>query len=1483
MSLEPAVLPIRLDSYQNLQLLRYTLEVEALDRGKNVQKRISVIFPIQPPAATQQQPLPNTTLCPRKARNIVRLPPIRHLSLLPPAPKVPRFRSLAPVAASELRVEPESASADTNDARRIAEDLARSTAEVGFASPVLDGRTAAWAHDQQQRLRKRAYPSLLTAANAEAPSTNGAASDGGGPLGSGDSSASGSSLPAPMQLHSTSTALSSLVVLAHDSLRDHISDYADAHRWIDSFFDKLESRATASNGGPRPALSELMKTPGRKRTVGANATNHAAAGHSLASAKKDPLATLLFADAGSARAHSPHDKENSTFSATGSGTGTRTSPRKLLSPLAAAATASSRTGKPAASPIRLSPRPALATASKEKTKAQSAPVPEPAPAQEPVVEVASVEPEQPTRPVAEPPVQEEPEPTTIVLDVVEKEVKADLSIIGEEEEEDAAEVASSFRASEAATSLVMETQLSQPIANTSAQLPPRSVLSPPRNVSNASSVAPEADAEEDHTVPLNDAPSTLRSADLSSSLSASTTRTPGSSTSRFTLGTYSAGKLGGLGIGSSPPPAGTAPATAGGRLANPRISSGGPAPRQLNFVGLPKKSLGHGLGLGRGWNNQSGSNVGDSQSSTGTSNKSVTLSDSAPATDVEVEQATTVTASGSTKRKSITGPDLANKTPKLAEPALTEQELKRKRYEELNNRMQSLQARQSVLGGRASNVAGPFGANAIFGANKPFGGSSSSLFQSTAPLASAKTTVGATQSTAVPASAPAPEAPQAANARRPSVMERVRSFESNTTGAESMHPPSPSKIPSALAANSHHVARPTSPPLSPRRLASPGPASPRLMGRSATFALPLASFGSPRSAQSTTASPRVAALSRSPTAQASMSISSMLESAPKAPVAKLQSPSKSPVRPDITATATRSSTPVGSPRALNLQVNRAEAKAREQVDAESRAPEMPVAEKVVHEEEGEEEEEEDEPTMSIRAVNASVDPATVAAAEAKKRAEADAAAEAERVRDDREAAARRAAEQAARALEEQEAQREREELLKKRLPSLPEPKAPTDDEASSSDEEREDQATKVAPSAPPPKGMPGSFAAEDAADDMEQDDDDLTSMSVMSTATASSTLNLTQHQPFKPVVAHKATGVQKHAAKSSIASSVSTTSTLSRSVSNNALATSISKKPKIEVNAVKRAAAAAKKEKEERERQAALREEKRAALLKRKQEEERKAKVEGLEKKRKEREEAATKATKGSVIRGVKPKTDEEPAKKRKIEPDARSAQPSLAASQGRAGGMGPPPSALNKSAGASSALNKSAGPSSALSKSTGATAMIGHSFMSSKINLAGGGATAQPRPPAPNASKPLGPTSGNAPPPRAAVEQQQRAPAPAPEPEVYQELPDIDSEYSDSDDEVAQEQKQAALPGWAKSPNLVRALQRQQEINPDDIFGPIPKLSIGEMFRNANSTARLRLRTSSARWEGTDDLTQADIARYHRAMGFRSTSQQPGPSNSQQ
>lgn len=62
--------------------------------------------------------------------------------------------------------------------------------------------------------------------------------------------------------------------------------------------------------------------------------------------------------------------------------------------------------------------------------------------------------------------------------------------------------------------------------------------------------------------------------------------------------------------------------------------------------------------------------------------------------------------------------------------------------------------------------------------------------------------------------------------------------------------------------------------------------------------------------------------------------------------------------------------------------------------------------------------------------------------------------------------------------------------------------------------------------------------------------------------------------------------------------------------------------------------------------------------------------------------------------------------------------------------------------------------------------------------------------------------------------------------PEQYIELPDIDSEYSD-DDEEEQERKNAALPQWAQSPYLREALDAQAQIDPADIFGPIPDLKM--------------------------------------------------------
>ena len=96
-------------------------------------------------------------------------------------------------------------------------------------------------------------------------------------------------------------------------------------------------------------------------------------------------------------------------------------------------------------------------------------------------------------------------------------------------------------------------------------------------------------------------------------------------------------------------------------------------------------------------------------------------------------------------------------------------------------------------------------------------------------------------------------------------------------------------------------------------------------------------------------------------------------------------------------------------------------------------------------------------------------------------------------------------------------------------------------------------------------------------------------------------------------------------------------------------------------------------------------------------------------------------------------------------------------------------------------------------------------------------------------------------------------------------ELPDINSEYSDSDDE---DRPKRDLPDWAQSPDIAAALQQQSTINPDDIFGRIGPLRMEEIFRTRQS--RFRARTSSANWTGTDELTAEEEREYARRMGFR-------------
>nr|XP_019013019.1 uncharacterized protein I206_02516 [Kwoniella pini CBS 10737]OCF51800.1 hypothetical protein I206_02516 [Kwoniella pini CBS 10737] len=97
--------------------------------------------------------------------------------------------------------------------------------------------------------------------------------------------------------------------------------------------------------------------------------------------------------------------------------------------------------------------------------------------------------------------------------------------------------------------------------------------------------------------------------------------------------------------------------------------------------------------------------------------------------------------------------------------------------------------------------------------------------------------------------------------------------------------------------------------------------------------------------------------------------------------------------------------------------------------------------------------------------------------------------------------------------------------------------------------------------------------------------------------------------------------------------------------------------------------------------------------------------------------------------------------------------------------------------------------------------------------------------------------------------------------------LPDIASEYSDSDDE--DRTKDFIPPTWAESPQLRAALEAQASRNPDELFGPIKPLNMEELFKVR--TGKFRARTSSANWSKTGDgLTKAEEVEYAKRMGFK-------------
>ena len=97
-------------------------------------------------------------------------------------------------------------------------------------------------------------------------------------------------------------------------------------------------------------------------------------------------------------------------------------------------------------------------------------------------------------------------------------------------------------------------------------------------------------------------------------------------------------------------------------------------------------------------------------------------------------------------------------------------------------------------------------------------------------------------------------------------------------------------------------------------------------------------------------------------------------------------------------------------------------------------------------------------------------------------------------------------------------------------------------------------------------------------------------------------------------------------------------------------------------------------------------------------------------------------------------------------------------------------------------------------------------------------------------------------------------------------DLPDIKSEYSDSEDE--DRPRTYEPPVWAQSPDLRKALEDMRTVNPDTIFGVMPTLRMEEIFPGRRK-GKFRARTSSANWAGTDGVTVEEEIEYARRMGF--------------
>ncbi|WFC98886.1 hypothetical protein MYAM1_001619 [Malassezia yamatoensis] len=107
---------------------------------------------------------------------------------------------------------------------------------------------------------------------------------------------------------------------------------------------------------------------------------------------------------------------------------------------------------------------------------------------------------------------------------------------------------------------------------------------------------------------------------------------------------------------------------------------------------------------------------------------------------------------------------------------------------------------------------------------------------------------------------------------------------------------------------------------------------------------------------------------------------------------------------------------------------------------------------------------------------------------------------------------------------------------------------------------------------------------------------------------------------------------------------------------------------------------------------------------------------------------------------------------------------------------------------------------------------------------------------------------------------------------EQEQELMEVQSEYSDSEDE-ASIKKRKLEPSWTRGHELEDLLLQQSTVDPDEIFGfqmgPVPLDTM--LPPTKGDRRRGRKRTSSANWNGPDGLAQWEIDRYNERMGIQS------------